>query len=675
MAEHESGFEQLTWDDLTSWAGAKILSRGKAYKRQVSDLRRTNDGGILAWVHGTKQYVTVARRDSSGTLSAVCSCPYAWSPCKHSVAVVLAYLDSVKNKQDVPQVAKSDRRLKLIEDHSSQEIVDALWEEDEDDEGEEDFHESGQGTAEKYTMLVGGSRSARTRKSNRAEVVRRRIEGMSRDQLVAFVINLVQEYPDIGRKIEEEEEVKAGRVTKIVRSIRAEIEELASEPSWDNYWSGEGSIPDYSRVRERLQSLLDLGHADEVVELGKDLWRLGNEQVGSSDDEGETGSQISECMEVVLQAVTKSSLSPRDQILWIIDTHLSDEYGLLDGSKDSFTKLKDEKSWSEVADLLLDRLEGMPGARKESDFSAGYRRRDMMNWAIEALERCGRRKDIIPLLEREAPITQCYGTLVEQLLSATRRAEAKVVAVDGFRQTIDSAPGIAWDLEAKLLRIAEQDTDLPLVATYRSLEFFHRPSLDSYKTLKEAAEVAGHWPAVREAAIRFLETGSRPDLQRANATSNTTPESKEQWPFPCTEISAASEKTSRHPFPDTGTLIRIAIHEKDTDAVIRRYDLSKNTRFFDGSIRDEVAEAVKKSRPDVSLEIWKNLAEDQIKLVKPAAYEVAARYLRKMRDIYQKTHRMAEWTTLVKSIRAAHKPKRSLMQILDTLEAKRIVDT
>ena len=227
-----------------------------------------------------------------------------------------------------------------------------------------------------------------------------------------------------------------------------------------------------------MQSLLDLGHADEVVELGKDLWRLGNEQVASSDDEGETGSQISECMEVILQAVTKSSLSPRDQILWIIDTHLSDEYGLLDGSKDAFTELKDEKSWSEVADLLLDRLKGLPAARKESDFSAVYRRRGMMNWAIEALERCGRRKDIIPLLEREAPITQCYGTLVEHLLSATRRAEAKVVAVDGFRQTIDSAPRIAWDLEAKLLRIAEQDKDLPLVATYRSLEFFHRPSLD-----------------------------------------------------------------------------------------------------------------------------------------------------------------------------------------------------
>ena len=589
--------------------------------------------------------------------------------------MVLAYLEPVKNKQNVPQVSTSDPRLKLIEDHSNQESADAFWRVDQDDDTEGDLQESVQGTAEKLTASNGRSRLARTRKGSRAEVVRQRIERMDRRQLIEFVSSLVQEYPEIGRKIEEEEELKAGRVTKIVRSIRVEMEELASEPAWVNSWSGEGSIPDYSRVRERLQSLLDSSHADEVVELGEDLWRLGNQQVGSSHDEGETGSQISKCMVVVLRAVTKSSMSIRDQILWIIDTHLSDEYGLLDASDTCLADLRDRKSWSEAADSLLGRLESMPKIQKRADFSTGYRRQGIMNWAIEALERCGIHKDIIPLLTREAPITQCYGTLVEYLLSAKRRAEAKAVAVQGFRETMGSAPGIAWGLEAKLRTIAEQDKDLPLVAAYRSVEFFDRPSFESYKALKTASEAAGHWPAIREATTRFLETGSRPDLQKGEARSKSASKGFKPWPLPCLEISAASEKTARHHFPDTTTLIRIAIHEKDTDAVIRRYDLAKNARFFGDSIRNEVAEAVKKSHPDVSLQIWRNLAEEQIKLVKPAAYEVAARYLRNMRDIYQKTHRLAEWTALIGGIRIAHKPKRSLMQILDTLEAKRIVDT
>jgi len=347
MAQEESGFEQLTWEHLTSWAGTKILTRGKSYKQQVSDLRRIHDGGILAWVQGTKRYATLVKRESSGTLSAMCSCPYGWSPCKHSVAVVLAYLDSMKKNQDVPDASKNDRRLKLVSDISSQ--------------------------------------------------------------------------------------------------------------------AGAGVV-------------------------GED----------EDDDDGETGTQITECMEVVLQAVPGSSLSLWDQILWIVDTQLLDEYGLLDGSEKCLARFKDRKAWSLVADTLLQRLENMPGERKKNDFPIGYRREKIMYWAID---------------------------------------------------------------------------------------------------------------------------------------------------------------------------------ENDNDSVIRRYDLAKQARYFDISIRNEVADAVKDSHPDVSLEIWKNMAEEQIRLVKPAAYEVAATYLRKMRDMYKKTHRMAEWTALINGIRAAHKPKRSLMQILDTLEAKRILDT
>ena len=298
-----------------------------------------------------------------------------------------------------------------------------------------------------------------------------------------------------------------------------------------------------------------------------------------------------------------------------------------------------------------------------------------MKSAIDALKRCGRSKEIIPLLEREAPITQCYGTLVEHLVAAARRSEARVVAMDGFLQTIDDAPGIAWDLEAKLRMMAEHDKDLPLIASYRALEFFDRPSLDSYKTLKKAAEASGHWAAVRDAAVEFLETGSRPDLEGSAAGSNIKKKGTGLWPLPSTGLPNTSRNTPRGHFPDNSALIRIAIYEKDTDEIIRRYNLAKSSRIFGGSVLDEVAEAVKKWHPDVSLEIWKNLAEEQIRIVKPAAYEVAARYLRKMIDIFQKSNRTAEWTTLIRGIRAVHKPKRSLMQILDTLEGKRIVDT
>ena len=61
---------------------------------------------------------------SSGTLSAVCSCPYAWSPCKHSVAAVLAHpWIASRTSKMFRRSRRATGGLKLIEDHSSQEIV------------------------------------------------------------------------------------------------------------------------------------------------------------------------------------------------------------------------------------------------------------------------------------------------------------------------------------------------------------------------------------------------------------------------------------------------------------------------------------------------------------------------------------------------------------------------
>ncbi len=524
-------------------------------------------------------------------------------------------------------------------------------------------------------MTAAKSRSNRKGRKKRVDVVRRKLESMSRDQLMAFVIDLIGQYPEIGRKIEEAEALKTGNISKIVGSIRDEIEEIASEPDWCDSWSDDENIPDYSRVHERLQSLLEAGYADAVVELGNDLWRLGLEQVESAHDDGETGAEISECMEVVLQALPLSSLAPRDKILWIVDAFLSDDYGLLYGSEKYLAPLNDAVAWSDAADVLLERLDGTKRGSKNMDFSANYMRKEIMKWAIEALEQSRRKEEVIPLLEREAPITQCYGTLVEHLFSAGRRTEAKSAAASGFQRTIGSAAGIAWDLEAKLCKMTELEKDLPLAAAYRALEFFERPSLDSYKNLKKAAKAARKWPAVREAVTAFLETGKRPDSQETTTGAKRAPKQAKPWPLPRTEISVPSTKAYRHRFPDADTLTRIAIHEKDTDTILRWYEAASKQTFYAGSLNNEVAGAVRNSHPHVSLEIWRKLAEGRIKQVKPAAYEVAARYLRKMREVYEQTQRLDEWTALVKSIRTTHKPKRSLMKILDTLEAKKIIDT
>ncbi len=91
-------------------------------------------------------------------------------------------------------------------------------------------------------------------------------------------------------------------------------------------------------------------------------------------------------------------------------------------------------------------------------------------------------------------------------------------------------------------------------------------------------------------------------------------------------------------------------------------------------MKQEVAGAVAASHPEVSLVIWVKMVEDQIRLVKPKAYEVAAVYLRKMYTVYKKTGQLPRWQRLLNDIRVQHKAKRRLMEVLDGLEGKRIID-
>lgn len=58
----------LSLDDLRSWAGSKILNRGKSYQKQVHDLARTEDGSLLATVSGSDEYESWIGVDEDGAL-------------------------------------------------------------------------------------------------------------------------------------------------------------------------------------------------------------------------------------------------------------------------------------------------------------------------------------------------------------------------------------------------------------------------------------------------------------------------------------------------------------------------------------------------------------------------------------------------------------------------------
>jgi uncharacterized Zn finger protein len=641
-------FTGVTWDDLQEWAGAVIVSRGQRYQRsrQVQGLARTSSGGLVAWVLGTHRYVTRVETED-GELVAACTCPYE-GVCKHAVAVVLEYLEQAKGNRTIPPVAEQDQRLQLLEQDGDKEE----WDE-----------KDGDGTTDDDGMPA-PERSTRTAGKVASGAWLSFLEQQTQPQLLALLKDIAQRYPDVRQFLQDRHNLSAGAVPKLVKALRAEIAALSAEPGWCHHWSGEGSIPDYSRVRDRLEALLAQGHADAVVEVGAQLLEAGTKQVEMSDDEGETAEEIASCLDIVFRALPQSSRAPAEQMYWAVEADLADEYELCRGAKSFWDRKHPAEAWNGLAEQLAQRLAQDRRNKGQEAFSENCRRDRLSNWLILALERAGRREEIIPLCRQEAEKTGSYIRLVEQLMKSKQWKEAEAWIRKGIAATEKPWPGIDAQLRTAFREMREQQQDWSAVATLRADEFFMEPSVKTFQALEKAAKRAGVAPKVRAAAMRYLETGTRPQP------------STQLWPLSESELKTA---TGRHPIqpPMTDVLIDIAIDEKRPDEVLRWYDRRKpRSRSWDygGFTEDRIAEAVVETYPERAVAIWKQLAEGQIALTKPKAYEAAADYLRKVGRVLKQQGKGQDWQGYLAALRQANERKRRFVDVLDILAGRRIVN-
>jgi len=644
-------FKKLTWDDLSEWVGTRVLSRGQSYQRsrRVTELAQTQTGSLIAWVQGGQKYATEVDVEN-GELTSVCTCPYG-NNCKHGVAVVLEYLDHVKKKIEVPMVPEKDRRLTLLEGMDEEDWEDEYGEQEEEEE-ENDGMMSRRSVSQK-----GGKTKTPDLKSFLGE--------QTKEQLIALIHDLSERYPNVHEDLMDRQSLSKGSVNRIVAAVRKEIHELSSEPGWRNHWNHEGYTPDYSRVKGRLKSLLAKGHADEVVALGRELLEAGIRQVEMSHDEGETGEEISSCLDIVFQALPQSSLSPVEQMLWMIDAELKDEYELCYGAEAFWKKKQKASDWNIVADRLLERLNKLQPAKGEDSFSRSYHRDNLTHWIIRALENSGRNEEIIPLCEQEAVITGSYTRLVDALRKAKRLEEAEEWIYKGIKATQKQWPGIAKELKDALREIREKEGNWLKVAAFRTEDFIQSPSVHTFKEMKKAGEKAKVWEDVRTAGLLYLETGK-------------LPQSDPKWPLPETGVKEDRE-VRKSEFPMTSVLIDIAIEEKRPDDVLKWYDHKKSKKgvywYGEGYQDDQVAEAVADHYPDRAIDIWKSIAEKQIALTKPKAYEEAARYLKKAHSLLKKLKREEEWKNYLIKLRQANARKPKLIEILSRMEGRRIVES
>ncbi len=624
----------LTHADLLKWAGGKIFKRGKEYVPNVSELSRTDDYTLAAWVFGSDEYATSVRYTEDDGFNYSCTCPYdGWGPCKHAVAVVLAAAEKIGRNEPIPLLDPGDDLY--------QEILG-----DSDDWLDE---EPADPADPRFQTLKG-----------RALQIESLLAGKTREELLALLIDLALDYPEVSRRLRGAAKIESGQTGQVIHALRKEIRRLTSEDAWYDHWKGKGSLPDYSHVQEQLQALLSAGHADAVLELGEELWEQGSRQVETAHDEGKTAQAIAECLHVVLCALPQSSLPPSEQLLWRIARELEDEFNLLEGAASIDDSAYACEHWEEVAEVLEQWLDEID-REKSTRFSA-YSRSTLVTWLLHAYRASSQEHKILPFLEQEAVKSDHYDLLVKTLQESGNYEQARQWCIRGFQIAAAKDSASADRLMKYLRELAVAENRWDLAAAYQAEEFFVRPSKATFSQLRQAAENIDVWSTVRQCALRYLETGQRPT--NGNGDSG--------WPFPEPEVRLPDARHGmRKTFPQREMLLEIALlEERIADAMAIFQELPKRD-LAHRMLFERLAEAAASDYPDFALRIWRNTVAWLIGQVKPRAYEEASGYLHRMHKVYARTGREAEWKTYLQSLRKEHKPKWRLMEVLDGLENNR----
>lgn len=217
-------------------------------------------------------------------------------------------------------------------------------------------------------------------------------------------------------------------------------------------------------------------------------------------------------MDIVFEALARSSLPAHEKMLYMLEIELRDNYNTL--NEHAFWEKKDftPEEWKRFAEALKIKLEEADRI-KDTIYSLSWQRDYAVDRLIDALGKAGIFEEIIPICESEAEKTGNYVRLVRVLLDSGQKTKAEEWIYRGIKETREFEPETAYQLWQILLEIKEKEEDWLFAAALETEEFFRSPEIDRYLSVRETSKKAGKWQEILEAILRYLKNGELPEGQ------------------------------------------------------------------------------------------------------------------------------------------------------------------
>lgn len=463
--------------------------------------------------------------------------------------------------------------------------------------------------------------------------VRSTLSAQSKEALVELVMDRAMDDDRLRQRLL----IKAatrGRKRINVATYRNAIDQAVDNDGFVGYREAYAYAEGISDVIDSIQDLLKQGHAEEVIELAEHGLSAVEEAINSVDDSGgNVGDLLERLQELHLAACRKARPDPEKLAARLFRWEMDTDWDTFHGAAETYAKVLGERGLAVYRKLAEEAWSRVPSREPGSE---GYSRHSRITHIMDTLaQRTGDVEAVVAVKRRDLSSAYTYLQVAEAYKRARKYSLALEWAEKGVKAFHEKADSRLLEFLAEQYHRRRRHGDaMPLIWS----NYADEPDLSGYQKLKAHADRGGQWPQWREKALAFL----RESVAKEKAAAR---KSVLRWSTPT----------------DHSDLVSIYLWEKDVESAWREAK--------DGGCSDDLwlklASLREAQHPADAVSVYQTQVESALGQKNDLGYRHAVELLRKIRSLMPRLGREAEFARYLESVRAAHKPKRNFIKMLD----------
>jgi uncharacterized Zn finger protein len=469
------------------------------------------------------------------------------------------------------------------------------------------------------------------------EDVKGHLETLEQDVLVEMIMQQAQENDALREKLL----MQAARKTtggRRLSSLKKIIREAIDPGNFIGYYEMGAYASQVHNVLETLENLLKDSPA-EVIELAEYALSETETAIESVDDSnGEMGDILQRLQDLHLAACRKVKPDPEELAARLFERELNGQWDVFHGAAATYASILGERGLAVYRRLAEEEWKKIkPLGPSKAERMSSHPRFNITHIMESLAEVSGDVEALVEVKKKDLSFAYHYLQIAELYKKSGDHDKALEWAEAGLKAFPDRTDSRLRDfLAAEYHRRKRHDEAMKLIWA----DLSDQTSLANFEKLKAHAKPIHQWPVWRGKALDFI----REDINR---TKQSRRGRGGAWD--------ASDSNS--------LLVEIFLSEKNPDAAW----LEAQAEGCSERLWMQLAAGREQDHPQDAIDVYKKWVDPTVEKKNNQAYEDAANLMRKIQRLMKRLSREAEFADYLREIRAAHKPKRNFMKLLDRI--------